>query len=125
MAICNIGDDTQEHKIRMLCFAKDVLSICNSIVMSNGETLSVRIGIHSGPTVAGVIGTKKFSYDVWGDAVNTAARMESHGEPGTIQVSKEFYDAIIHIDGMIETTVIAEKEIAIKGKGLMNTVVLK
>ena len=87
--------------------------------------MEVRIGIHSGPTVTGVIGTKKLSYDVWGDAVNTAARMESYGEPGTIQVSQEFYNSIIHIDGMIETTVIAQKEIEIKGKGLMNTVVLQ
>jgi class 3 adenylate cyclase len=124
MAICNIGDDSQEDKRRMLCFAKDVLSICNSIVMSNGDTLSVRIGIHSGPTVAGVIGTKKFSYDVWGDAVNTAARMESHGEPGTIQVSKEFYDAVRSLDIVKSMNVYAERDIAIKGKGLMQTIVL-
>jgi guanylate cyclase len=92
--------------------------------MSNGETLSVRIGIHSGPTVAGVIGTKKFSYDVWGDAVNTAARMESHGEPGTIQVSKEFYDAVRSLDIVKSMNVYAERDIAIKGKGLMQTIVL-
>jgi class 3 adenylate cyclase len=124
MAICNIGDDTQEHKKRMLCFAKDVLSICNSIVMSNGETLSVRIGIHSGPTVAGVIGTKKFSYDVWGDAVNTAARMESYGEPGTIQVSREFYESVKELSIVQSMTIRSEKEIVMKGKGLMNTVIL-
>ncbi|MEO9533231.1 MAG: adenylate/guanylate cyclase domain-containing protein [Crocinitomicaceae bacterium] len=54
-------------------------------------TLSMRIGIHSGPLVAGVVGTRKFAYDVWGDAVNIAARMEQSGMPGEINVSEEVY----------------------------------
>ena len=56
---------------------------------SAGE-ISVRIGLHSGEAIGGVIGDKKFSFDLWGDAVNTAARMESHGEAGKIHVSEEF-----------------------------------
>jgi class 3 adenylate cyclase/Tfp pilus assembly protein PilF len=125
MAISDSREDTVNHKLKMLTFAKEILSTCSDITLKNGKILEVRIGIHSGPTVTGVIGTKKLSYDVWGDAVNTAARMESYGEPGTIQVSREFYESIKHIDGMIETTVITEKEIAIKGKGLMNTIILQ
>jgi len=54
--------------------------------------LGLRIGIHSGPAMAGVIGDTRFSYDVWGDAVNTASRMETYGEPGRIQVSEAFRD---------------------------------
>ncbi|MBD3664757.1 adenylate/guanylate cyclase domain-containing protein [Sulfitobacter aestuariivivens] len=53
-----------------------------------GEPVDLRIGIHSGPAIAGVIGTSKVFYDVWGDTVNTASRMESHGEPGRIQVTE-------------------------------------
>jgi adenylate cyclase len=55
-----------------------------------GRKLRLRVGIHCGPATAGVIGDTRFSYDVWGDAVNTASRMESYGEPGRIQVSEAF-----------------------------------
>jgi class 3 adenylate cyclase len=60
----------------------------------SGQPLQVRIGIDTGPVVAGVIGTTKFSYDLWGDTVNTANRMESHGVPGCIQVTARTYQRL-------------------------------
>jgi len=59
---------------------------------SNGLTLQMRIGIHSGPLVAGVVGSRKFAYDIWGDTVNIAARMEQSGTPGNINVSDSVYE---------------------------------
>ena len=60
----------------------------------SGRPLQVRIGIDTGPVEAGVIGTSKFSYDLWGDTVNTASRMESHGVPGCIQVTERTYQRL-------------------------------
>jgi len=80
------------------------------------EDLSIRIGIHTGPVVAGVIGKRKFIYDVWGDTVNTASRMESHGEPGMIHVTDTTYALL---KDMYELS--ARGEITVKGKGVMST----
>ena len=81
-----------------------------------GVRLALRIGIHCGPVVAGVIGRKKFSYDLWGDTVNTASRMESHGVPGRIQVTPETYARLRDRYRFEE-----RGRIAVKGKGEMTT----
>ncbi len=85
----------------------------------DGHSISMRIGINSGPLVAGVVGTHKFSYDLWGDVVNTASRMESAGIPGSIQVTEATYE-------LIRDRFLCEPRgiISVKGKGEMNTYLL-
>jgi class 3 adenylate cyclase len=71
--------------------ALGIVSETGRLAASSGHDLSVRVGVHTGPSVAGVIGTRKFIYDVWGDAVNRASRMESYGVPGRVHVSEDTY----------------------------------
>jgi class 3 adenylate cyclase len=78
--------------------------------------MRMRIGIHSGPVIAGVIGTDKFAYDLWGDTVNTASRMESHGVEGAIQVTETTYQRLQPCYEFEERGVVE-----IKGKGVMRT----
>ena len=78
------------------------------------QTFGIRIGVHSGSVVAGIVGVKKFAYDIWGDTVNTAARMEQNSEPGKINVSEKTYELVKDL-----FTFTYRGEIAAKNKGMM------
>jgi class 3 adenylate cyclase/ActR/RegA family two-component response regulator len=85
-------------------------------IAPHGRPMRMRIGIHSGPVIAGVIGTDKFAYDLWGDTVNTASRMESHGVEGAIQVTETTYQRLQPCYEFEERGIVE-----IKGKGVMRT----
>ena len=94
--------------------ALDMLETVRTLSSEIGEEVSVRIGIHTGPAVAGVLGKRKLFYDVWGDTVNTAARMEAYGSPGRIQVTEAVY-RLLHQEYAMEQRGVID----IKGKGPM------
>ena len=109
-----------DHAQAIASLALDMRAYLEKSIVINGRTINCRIGINSGPVMAGVIERKKISYHVWGDTVNTASRMESHGIPGQIQISEPTYELIkenFHCEprGTIE----------VKGKGPMQTYLLK
>ncbi len=116
MVVGGLPEPRADHAIAMARFAIDMRSELQRINEVLGESIDIRIGINSGPVVAGVIGTKKFIYDLWGDAVNVASRMESHGKPGEIHVSATTYEKLrSHFNLESRGTVY------IKGKGDMET----
>lgn len=83
-----------KHLSKIAELALDMRERLHGLSETLGESIQCRIGVHAGPLVGGVIGFKKFSYDVWGDTVNVASRLESHGVPGRIQVSEQLYEAL-------------------------------
>ena len=116
MVIGGMHDDAPDHTERVADLALDLSARLDAIEAASRLGVRFRIGINCGPVVAGVIGTKKFIYDVWGDTVNLAARMESLGIPGRIQVSGAVEERLkdryrLEARGLIE----------VKGKGSLPT----
>ena len=109
-----------DHAEAIADIALDMQEYVSEMNSRNDQKLAIRIGINSGPLVAGVVGTKKFLYDMWGDTVNTAARMESHGVEGCIQVTEETY-GLLRDKYHFEDRGIMD----IKGKGDMHVYILK
>lgn len=106
----------EDHAGAMASLALDMTEFVDTLPPRNGDDINIRVGINSGSVVAGVIGRRKFQYDVWGDMVNTASRMESQGTAGKIQITDQTYS-------LIKDEFECEQRgfIEIKGKGEMNT----
>lgn len=109
-----------DHAIAVVEMALDMQKAIGKFQTASGDCFQIRIGINSGPVVAGVIGTRKFIYDLWGDTVNVASRMESQGWPGKIQVTERVYEQLQQ-----QYEFEFRGEIEVKGKGEMKTYWLK
>jgi class 3 adenylate cyclase len=116
MVAGGLPERREGHVEAVAQMALDMLGVVRQLETPNGVPLELRIGIHTGPVVAGVIGKKKFSYDLWGDTVNTASRMESHGETGRVQVTEAVYERLKHRFELEPRGLVH-----IKGKGDMST----
>jgi class 3 adenylate cyclase/CheY-like chemotaxis protein len=94
MAVAGLPIPRPDHAILCADLALGMFEDLMEFNRENGQQLNIRIGINSGPVVAGVIGFTKFSYDLWGNSVNTASRMESTGKPGRVQISPSTYELL-------------------------------
>lgn len=114
MAASGLPSERDDHAEAMLNLAIDIMKSTREINQKTGLAVQIRIGINSGPVTAGVIGHRKFTYDIWGDTVNIASRMESNGIANKIQVSESTYERLknkfnFEFRGKLE----------VKGKGIM------
>ncbi|NEP12591.1 MAG: adenylate/guanylate cyclase domain-containing protein [Symploca sp. SIO2C1] len=120
MVVGGLPEEKPDHAAAMAAMAIDMQEAISRFSQETGNALSIRIGINTGPVVAGIIGRKKFVYDLWGDTVNIASRMESHGIPGGIQVSETTYQQLKH-----QYLFQDRGSVQVKGKGQMNCYLLK
>jgi adenylate cyclase len=116
MVAAGVPDPRPDHARAAALLALDMREAMRTPGWLGRDGLQLRIGIGSGAVVAGVIGRKRFLYDLWGDAVNTASRMESHGTPGEIQITRETYELLSD-----EFVCRSRGLVAIKGKGEIPT----
>jgi adenylate cyclase len=120
MVVAGAPKQRDDHAEVMAAMSLEIKERFAKVNNAAGQTLDFRVGMHSGTVIAGVIGKKKFSYDLWGDAVNTAARLEAHGLPGEIQVSAHVRDLLKDKFQFVERGLVE-----LKGKGQVQTFLLK
>lgn len=119
MAVCGLPDPCEDHIERMMSMATRMNRIAKEFSADHNMDLRLRVGVNTGPVVAGIIGTRKFIYDLWGDTVNIASRMESHGIPGAVQVTRPVFEK------MRDHYAFEERgPIEVKGKGAVETWIL-
>jgi adenylate cyclase len=116
MAAAGVPDPQKDHARRAALLALDMRETVASWTLPDRSRLQLRIGINSGPVIAGVIGTKRFLYDLYGDAVNTASRMETHSVPGEIQITSATHELLKD-----DFDCTPRGSIPVKGKGEMET----
>lgn len=116
MVASGVPNSRPDHAQALTHLALDMLAGLERLPARNGKRINFRLGINSGPLVAGVIGKTKFHYDLWGDAVNTASRMESHGEAGQVHITHATYELLRD-----EFECMPRGTLEIKGKGEMLT----
>ena len=116
MVASGVPTPRPDHAQALAHFALDMLACLKDIPARNKKQIEFRVGINSGPLVAGVIGKRKFQYDLWGDTVNVASRMESHGEVGKVHISKASFKLLKD-----DFDCLPRGSIPIHGKGTMET----
>lgn len=116
LAVAGLPEPRADHMEAAASLALAMMKVLGQVRVPGGFDMAMRIGLASGSVVAGVIGRRKFRYDVWGDTVNTASRMESHSLPGEIHVTSELRDALL-----CQFDFRSRGRIAIRGKGEMET----
>jgi adenylate cyclase len=116
MVVSGVPEPRDDHIEALACLALDMADAVADLKDPQGREVPLRIGLAAGPVVAGVVGARKFFYDVWGDAVNVAARMETTDVEGRIQVPQDVYERLNHAFLLEE-----RGEVDVKGKGVMHT----